>query len=103
MCGCSSGGGSSARSPVHTFRANAPAPDANCNYEPAQIQDWLDKVNCFKEKGLYVSFGITNRQLNIYIGTLMSAVNYPTNICYFQKQLDEIQSFITVVISTGQC
>lgn len=105
MCGCSAGRSNASVARVQSFTANSSAPTSNepCTYELTQVQDWLDKANCFKSNGLYVTYGISLRQINMYIGALMSAINYPTNLCYFRKQLDEIQSFITIVISTGQC
>lgn len=103
MCGCSAGRASAPSARIQSFTSSSSVSNEPCTYELSQVQDWLDKANCFKSNGLYVSFGISLRQLNMYVGALMSAINYPTNLCYFKKQLDEIQSFITIVISTGQC
>jgi len=104
-CGCGSGGGSSQSSPRQQFLRPTPTitPPDDCPYTLEMIQGWLTQVLCFKDNGLYVGTSITKRQLNIYIGVLLSAQNYASNICYLQSRLDDIRSFIMVLQSTGQC
>lgn len=75
-----------------------------CDYTLEQITSWLNKVNCFKDNA-YQGFvpSITNTQLNIYIGTLMSVQNFRGNICYYKPELEEIESFIIVITSLNLC
>lgn len=105
-CGCSGGGSSSSSSVRVQSLVSRPAvtPPEGCPYTLEMIQDWLTKVNCFKDNGYYTAIpNISLRQLNTYIGILLSAFNYSTNICYLESQLNDVKNFITVIISTGQC
>ena len=105
MCGCAkgrSGGNPTYIEPSPNVHGVSSVDD--CPYSFEQIQDWLNKAICFKEKNLYTQIAnMTEAMVNSYVGTLMSALNYPTNICYFRTMLEEIEGFITIVISTGQC
>jgi len=106
MCGCSSGNATIA---TRSFATRSVPPidetqQSDCVYTLDQVNSWLEKVTCFKDKGLYTTMpNITQAQLVNYRGILLSTLNYPTNVCYFKKQLDEIKSFVTVILSTGQC
>lgn len=106
-CNCGSSASGSASRITSALRYEAPATNISfdgCTYTLEQLQDWLTKIKCFREKGLLANIpSVTNRLLNMYEGIVLSAVNYASNVCYFKKQLDDVQSFITVVISTGQC
>lgn len=77
--------------------------NSDCSYTLEQVQGWLTQVQCFVNNGYYVGTSITQRQLNIYIGTLKSAINYPTNICYFQTQLADVSNFIIYLQTIRQC
>ena len=102
-CGCSSGGGSGGTAQRTTYTTTNRV-DEECDYTIDTINSWLTKVNCFKDKGLFTIYTqVTKKQLNLYIGVLLSAQNRPTNICYFRKELSEIEGFINLVINTGQC
>lgn len=74
-----------------------------CNYTLDQLKVWFDKLNCFKQKGIYVQYGIRPADLNRALGNVLSAINYSSNICYFQRQLDIVQPIIMIVINSGQC
>ena len=106
MCNCGSGGAGVQQTRSFVTRAVAPQTqqDSECPYTLDDITSWIEKVECFKDKGLYVNLpNISLKQLVNYRGVLLSALNYPTNICYFKDQLPEIKAFVTVIISTGQC
>jgi hypothetical protein len=108
MCNCGGSRGAGGATPTRSFATNTVAPqtqqDSDCPYTLDDINNWLEKVNCFYDKGMYVNFpNISAKQIINYRGVLMSAQNYPTNICYFRSQLPEIKAFVTVIISTGQC
>ena len=104
-CGCGAGASSSVASITSPRISSAPITfSGECIYTFEQVQDWLEKLNCFNNNGLISTIpSITQRKLNMYIGIVLSAINYASNVCYFKSQLDEVQSFITIVISTGQC
>ncbi len=104
MCNCGGGGG---QAPIPRIRqsivALTPTPQDNCPYTVDMITDWLNRTECFKNNGYYVGTSITVRQLNIYLGTLKSALNNATNICYFQSMLDNVRSFIMYLSTTDKC
>jgi hypothetical protein len=75
----------------------------NCPYTGEQLNVWLTKLICCKDKVLYKNLGITAPTMNKYLGIVMSALNYPTNPCYFQKELDIISEFIILIVNSGIC
>lgn len=102
-CGCSSNT-SSAQSSVVNDNIHAQNIIEDCPYTLEQINNWLVKVRCFKDNNLQQDMpNITIAMLNSYIGTLLSTLNYSSNICYFNGPLQDIENFITIVISTGRC
>lgn len=106
MCGCGanvSANVANSVAPAYRVQSATVRESGPCDYTIENIDSWLEKVNCFKDKGLYVGTHVTTKQLNIYIGVLLSAKNYKDNICYFRTELSEIEGFITFVINTGQC
>lgn len=106
-CGCGGGGGGVSFTPTvrPSFVQNPPEQqqDQSCPFTLDMLQGWLTQVQCYRTNGFYVGTSITLRQLNIYLGVLKSAINYPTNFCWLATQLAEIQAFIMLLQSTGQC
>jgi hypothetical protein len=101
-CGsCGKGGGSSSGNGLRGSKIASVA--ETCDYNISQVEDWLQKITCYKDKQLYQNTKISKRILNKYISTLMASKHHVNNVCYFKKKLKEIETFITVVISTGQC
>lgn len=107
MCGCSAGKSVNTTNFVAAKMAPATTEETlqsqDCPYTVEQLANWLTLVKCYKDKGLYVGTKITKKQVHSYIGIILSAQNYADNICYFEKELQEVENFIVVVISTGQC
>jgi len=78
--------------------------NSECPYTMEQVDLWLDKVNCIRTQGLYTQIpNITTRQINSYVSYLLSAKNYASKPCYFEKELEEIESFITVITALNLC
>ena len=77
--------------------------DLNCPYTLDQMKIWSNLLICFKEKGYYSQYGISGQQLNAALGIVLSALNYPTNICYFKSDLDNIFNVITIIVNSGKC
>jgi hypothetical protein len=102
--GCGCGAGVVRSSPQVFVRQNTQtqAP-ADCQYTMDQLNSWLAQLICCKNKGLYTSLGINAPTMNKYLGIVMSALNYPTNPCYFQSQLGAIGDFVILIMNTGQC
>lgn len=104
MCGCASGSSVVAPSQLRIANVSEKREGIECEYTIEQINAWLKKIECVKAGGFIIEFpSIRKKQLNIYIGILLSAKNYIDNICYFKPELDEIESFITLLISKNIC
>lgn len=99
MCGCGKGS-SIAPEPVQRAAVQS---NGECPYSSEQLATWLNLITCYRDRGLYVGSNIKKQQLQAYIGTILSAQNYLNNICYFEKELQEISNFVIVVIATGLC
>ena len=61
---------------------NKPCVTVNCNYTINQLTIWKDRLICIKSK-------IIGQEslINKYLGIVISAINYPTNVCYFYNDL----------------
>lgn len=79
------------------------APVEGCTYTMDQLNTWVTKLICCKDKVLYLQLGINAQTMNKYLGIVMSALNYPTNPCYFQTDLDVISDFIILIVNSGRC
>lgn len=103
--GCSTCGGGSVAN--HNNNSQVPFSVANysndCSYTMEQLNVWLGLLICCKDKLIYPSIGITAPQINKYLGNVMSALNYVTYPCIFQKELDAISSVIILIQNTGRC
>lgn len=76
---------------------------SECNYTLEQVTEWLAITICVRDNGRYSEINLTKFQVNLYIGILISAQNYKNNICYFYKELQEIENFILVVQTNNLC
>jgi hypothetical protein len=102
MCNC--GASVVQQSPVYTQQTvtnNISIED--CEYSMDQLRGWLDKLICCKDKGLYITLGISGPLMNKYLGDVMSALNYPTNPCYFKNSLDIIGDVIILINNSNLC
>lgn len=104
MCGCGKSMGVTSTSST-TMNANIRVipPVEDCEYTIEQLKTWLKSLVCVKDKGIYTQFGINGQTMNKYLGIVMSAINYPSNPCYFQNDLEAIGNFIIIIINSGQC
>lgn len=75
----------------------------NCPYNIDMINTWIDRLDCSKRNGSYLTLNITKRQINRYEGILLSARNYSDNICYFESNLIQVENFMTVLTAQGIC
>jgi hypothetical protein len=56
--------------------------EVNCKYTMQQFIDFREKLLCIKSK-----IATNDNNLNRYLGIVISAINYPTNLCYFYDEL----------------
>lgn len=98
-CGCSSASSSSQKkSKVQSAEALV-----ECSYTREQIDEWLTRVMCFKDKELWRNTSISKKIINRYIVVLTAAKNNVNNPCFFARKLRDVESFITVITAIGQC
>lgn len=108
MAGCSTCGQRMYAAPVvnttnNNYISSQVTPVGDCPYVVDQLKIWSQKLTCFQQKGLYVQYRIRPQDLNRALGDVLSAINYPSNPCYYQKELDSAQNLIMIVIGSGQC
>ena len=82
---------------------NFPNYSSDCSYTMVQLNAWLKLLICCKDKVIYPSLGLSAKQMNIFLGNVMSALNYVTYPCKFVKELDQISDFIILIQNTGRC
>lgn len=81
----------------------APVPEELCDYSLDQLRVWIGKLICCKDTGLYISLKISAPLMNKTLGNVKSALNYPTNICYFKKELDAASNILVLIENSGKC
>jgi hypothetical protein len=101
MCGCSS-------QPATPFTVSAVQrtvyADGECPFTKEQAAGWLVRVRCVIDNGYYTQIpNISRYQLNLYVGILTSVGNYQGSPCQYGTELEEIESFITVITSMNIC
>ena len=103
--GCTTCGRSSSINTTPTIKTvQRVAPSTECEFTSEQITGWLEKVRCVQANAYYLQIpNITKRQVNSYLSTLLSAGNYADNPCYFRNELEEVESFITVLTALNLC
>lgn len=102
--GCTTCGRSSKVSASAIQKVQSVEADPNCPFTIEQITIWLEKVKCVMSGGLYTQIpNTTKKQVNSYVSYLLSAKNYASKPCYFEKELEEIESFITVLTALNIC
>jgi hypothetical protein len=100
MCGCSQG--SSIYSQPQQPRQNRSV-NTDCEFNESIINNWKLKLECVKEKELYQEINSSQKEINSFIGVVISALSNPENICYFAGHLQAISPTIIKIINTGQC
>jgi hypothetical protein len=62
------------------------------------MNSWKVLLDCAKENRLF-----PEKEINAGLGTVVSAIGRPGNVCYFQNYLRLIEPLINKIIATGQC
>lgn len=102
MCGCAGTVGTTTQGLIH-YSPNQNLQIEDCEYTIEQLKVWLDKLICAKDTGLYLEIGISGQLMNKHLGIVMSAINYASNICYFQTDLDLIGDLIILINDSEKC
>lgn len=75
----------------------------SCMLDRDILLNWQSKLECVQNKNLYEVVGIDVYTLNRLSGLIQSALNWSSNYCYFEIQLQEVLGLITKIIASGQC
>ena len=99
---CSSCGKSGVYS-LYTENQQARIINNDCDYNLEQLIDWKNKLFCVRDNEYFSNLQITKKDLNSYIGIVLSGITLEYNICFLVDQLDRVKPVIIKIISIGLC
>ncbi len=75
----------------------------DCDYNLEQLVDWKNKLFCVRDNEYFYALQITKRDLNSYIGIVLSGITLEYNICFLVNQLNRVKPVIMKIINSGLC
>lgn len=102
--GCSACAARAAQQNQLRAQRQNPLVPTECDFTKVLLQNWYNILNCVKSGNLG-KINLTLLQANSYLGYLQSALNYPDNYCYYNKQLTEFQQSVLprIVANVPEC
>jgi hypothetical protein len=73
----------------------------NCEFTQEILLNWRNTLRCLKASGFVSPQGLSLIEINRYLGTVQSSINYPDNYCYYSKPLQDFQSLIPLIIENA--
>jgi hypothetical protein len=73
----------------------------NCEFTEEILLNWRSILRCLKASGVVNLQGLSYTEINRYLGTVQSSINYPDNYCYYNQQLQNFQSLIPIIIENA--
>lgn len=103
-CGC----GSSSNQEVgssNVFLSNSVQSNEPCDILQSNIVTWQNILKCVKTSGKLALIGLSEFNVNQYLGIIQSALNYPDNYCLYKPQLDYIKDTIlpNIIENVTEC
>jgi hypothetical protein len=101
-CGCGANQTTTQEAPLMVQASTS----GECTYTIEQVNSWLPKVQCAKDNAYYLQFGLTEYNVNLYIGIILSTQNYVAHngtVCYFYNELSEVENFVINLTNKGLC
>lgn len=104
MCGCGS-----TLNNTTTFRPySAPVSTGSsieCDITKENLITWKNLLSCIKTNNYYTIANIPEFNVNKFLGVIQSALNYPSNYCYYYDQLNYFKTFvlINIINNVPQC
>jgi hypothetical protein len=91
-CGC----GGRGAAPVATGHSVAPQQQkerviTQCTLSKDVITKYKEILLCLKINNSFSNYGLNIATMNSLIGVMISALNYPTDYCYYQNQINNFQ------------
>jgi hypothetical protein len=99
MCNC----GSSTIYSQPTITQRTVTINTECEFNEGILNNWKLKLECVKDKSLYNDIQSSEKEINSFLGVLISALSNLQNICYFENHLQAIAPTIIKIINTGKC
>lgn len=102
MCDCANGGAfitSAAYEPV-AIKLNF-----NCQITGEILINWQRILNCIKSNQKYSLLNLTLTKVNMLLGIIQSAINYPDDYCYYEIALDEFKNIVLplIISNAAEC
>lgn len=97
-CNKSSFSSSSSIGPMTRSQSNIVG---NCEFTQEILLNWRNILRCLKASGSNSLQGLSLTEINRYLGTVQSSINYPDNYCYYNQQLQDFQSLIPIIIENA--
>ena len=73
----------------------------DCTYDYVTVTNWKSILDCLKNTNQYTKLGLELKDMNIFLGNVISALN--NGICSFSSQLDQIKPYIISTVNLGIC
>jgi hypothetical protein len=88
MCGC----GNTTTTSTYTGSTGTSqvTASADCTITPQMLEAWKTNLKCIAQNSLFDQAGIDFATYNRMMGTVQSGLNWRTNYCYFEHQLQEV-------------
>ena len=104
MCGCGAANknNSSTHRQVSVARQVEQAP---CDITKEHLLLWKQILTCIKQNNYFVAADTPEFTINKFLGIVQSALNYPSDYCYFNEQLNYFKTFVLLKIidNVPQC
>lgn len=95
MCGCGAKNNGGSGNTQRGVFLNAPEePVSPCDITKENLIAWKYLLTCIKENNYYSQANIVEFTVNKFLGIIQSALNYPSDYCYFNEQLSYFKTFI---------
>jgi hypothetical protein len=69
-----------------------------CDYTNDMLKDFNNKLVWFKNKALYVKYGVKAGTLNKYIGIVLTSLNI-SDKCMYKNILDQAAGLVDLIVS----
>lgn len=106
MCNCGGGGGGGGYDSSFISRSNNSTPsNTDCDITLENLTTYKNMLLCIRNNNKYVQAKIAFTTVNMYMGIIQSALNYPDNYCYYMESIANFQSSILplIVANVSEC
>lgn len=88
------------RSPRYNASLAQRVAPENCNVGSEQLINWRTILKCLKNTNKGEIVGLSTQQINVFLGIVQSAINYPDDYCHYQSKFVIFQEqYLPLIIS----